>query len=258
MTISWIFLRRFIPILAIGLIFPFSLVFLFIDRPFIFFLSAVITIFLSVFFTWFLIKQNFKKFWPLIFIPLLLCLSAFLFFFFIQNQFFEYFFIPFFIFLIWFFLETIYRFFYQPRKYLAHSLENISFSLNLVSFFWLHSGLFALNIFLNFPFYYFLPLIFFFSFCFMALNFWLAKISLKENFLFIIIPTIFLLEISTALLFLPTNFYFNSFVLTVLFFFLNVLIKDQLFNVLDSRKIKKYLFGAGSLLILIFILTKWK
>lgn len=71
-----------------------------------------------------------------------------------------------------------------------------------------------------------------------------------QKILYTLIPALVLVEIFWSLSFLPTNFYINSFIITVSYYIISGLIKNRLNNNLSKKVIRKYLLIGGLCLLL--------
>ncbi|MCX7778945.1 MAG: hypothetical protein N2259_01745 [Patescibacteria group bacterium] len=260
MIVSLFIIKRFIPLFTSFLVFVFLLSATFLFPSWIFFLFLSLAIFSSLLLNLFLIKENLKNFWFFLIILFLLETSAVLFLIFIQQPIFKTIFILFLTFFVWLFLEAIFRFLYRPRVYIPYSLENISLTLTLLIIFWFYSSFFALKTFFNLSLPILLSLVFLINLLIIYFIFRQTKVSLEKKILiyYSFFPNLIVLELFYAFLFLPTTFYINGLVLTILFFLMINFLKENLSTLLTERTIKKYLALASFLLILTLILAKWR
>jgi len=217
--------KKYIPILSAVLVFL-LLEFLFFKPTawgtFLIPLFLLIIIFIA----WvFLFGNQFRNFWRLIIQILFLNLSGVLFFLFLKSVFLHHFLFLGLAALNWFLFENIYRLLYQPRLYQPFTLEKISFWLNLLIIFWFFGGFNILNIFLNLN---FVPVVF----LIFLVNCWLGYYFFWSNKLWqrvasgepgrtilpdLLIISLIMTEFYFILLYLPTQFYFNSLILVILY-----------------------------------------
>lgn len=225
--------KKYIPILSAALVF--------LLLEFLFFKPAVwgallMPLFLLVIIFIagvFLLGNQFRNFWRLIIQILFLNLSGVLFFLFLKSVFLDHFLFLGLAALDWFLFENIYRLLYQPRLYQPFTLEKISFWLNLLIIFWFFGGFNILNIFLNLNFALVIFLIFLVNcwlgyYFFWSNKFW-QKVAGAEPGRTIygepgqtilpdlLIISLILTEFYFILLYLPTQFYFNSLILAILY-----------------------------------------
>lgn len=258
MVISLPLLKKFFPLFASFLIFIFSLlaIFLFSYSFFLFFLFSFLAILAALIFLILILEKEIKNFWPFLISLLLFIYNFILFLIFTRNQILKIFFLFFFTFLSWFIFEIIFRFLYLPRKYPVYSLENISWILSFIISFLFFSNLFAFVTLLNFSIVNSLILVFFITLGITWLIFRQIKIPLAKTSLFVV--SLVVMELFYSFTFLPTAFYINGFLLMTLFYLMVSLIKKNKEGELTARTIKKHIFLASLLLILIFILAKWR
>lgn len=256
MVLSLILIKKFFPIFNAFLIFIFSILAIFLFSYFSFFLFSFLAILSSIIFLVIILEKEIKIFWPFLIILPFFIYNYILFFIFTGNQTLKIIFILFLSFFIWFIFEIIFRYLYSPRKYPIRSLESIAWLISLFIIFFLSSNLFALLLFLKFSFFYSLILIFLASLFVSWFIFHQLKISLEKiNFLVVALITT---ELFYTFTFLPTAFYINGFLLTTFFYLMINFIKKNKEGELTLPIIKKHLLLAIFLLILIFILAKWR
>ncbi len=155
------------------------------------------------------------------------------------------------------FLENIFVYIYQHEKYQAHSLENVSNYLNLISIFLFNSSLFGFLIFLNLPFWQISLISLTIFFILTVQTIWVNKIRLEGVWLHILIICLLLFEIFWTTSFLPTAFYVNGLLVATAFYFINNLIRLHLSDALNRKIIKRYSLLCGSVIILILITAQW-
>lgn len=238
-------------------------VFIIVERIFvlpkqIYFLVPIILglVFLAV---WQLAGRKFKetRFWLLVLTPLCFALGGSLFLSFLQGRFIKHFFALFLALALGIFLEVIYSKFHNRIKYQPHSLENISFNLNIITVFFIASGFFSLITFLGFSFLFFWLL---FIVIILLLNYqiiWLAgsRFSIGGWYLFII--TLIMAEVFWAVNFLPTSIYVNGLLLTISYYLLAGLSRNWLLDIKEFKVVKRYLFTSLIILVIILITAKW-
>jgi hypothetical protein len=259
MLISTLFIKKYLPIFNAFIIFIFSLLaFFLIDYSisyFLIFYSLIILFSLVSFLL--LLEKEIKKGWPLLSVFILFLASAIFFVVFIQSLTLKIFFIFIISVLAYIFSIAVFRFFYEPRKYSPYSMENISFSITLLTFTFVISDLFALNNFLEFPIWLCVILSFCISIITLLFIAWLNKIQLeKKFFIFISLMTG---EFFWSLTLLPTSFYINGVISGLLFFIpINLIIKKNKDGLLTEDTLKKHLVLGIVVLFFIFLLAKWR
>jgi len=161
------------------------------------------------------------------------------------------------VFILGLYLENIYLFFYYPAFYQIESLENFSAFLNLLIFFLLAINLNTLNVFLNFQIWLLSLILVAFLSLLILQSFWANKLKTKIRFIYLLILNIIILEIFWGLFFLPTNFYVNSLILTIFFYFSWGIFKSKLKEKLDKRSLQRYLIISIILLLLAIMTSSW-
>jgi len=155
------------------------------------------------------------------------------------------------------YFDSLFLFYYRPDKYHPHSLENLSSFLNLLLFFLVAINLNALNIFLNLSLWT-LSLILIAILSLLLLQaFWINKVKDKLKYLYLFIINIIIIEFFWGLSFLPTNFYVNSIILTILFYLTWGITKSKMNQKLDRRLIWRYLVIGCLLLFCVVMTNSW-
>ncbi len=223
------------------------------------FFTLVILLIVFVFF-WLLFNRKLsKEFWQFFGLPCLFVIFSFLFsVLLLPNNLFKHIFILIIAFLFYLILENIFNFLHRPNIYQTNSIETFFNHLNLLILFFLSSSFYNLIFFLNVPFW-LLSIFFFLIIVFLGFYFfWANKILNNENILYILIITIILAEFFWVVSFLPTNFYVNSLILTLIYYLMVVLSKYYILKILNKRVIRQYLIIAGAALLLTLITAQWR
>lgn len=256
---SFLLVKKIFPAFNAFLILIFSLLAIFLVQYSLifYFVFISLTILSSFLFLLLLLGKETKLFWPLlIFFPLLIALINF-FLIFTKSQWTKIIFIFIASLFSYLFLTTIFRFFYEPRKYPLYSLENLSFSLSFVVSFLLFSIIFTLITFFNFSIIKSLFFVFFISLGLLLFIFWSIKLTIQKKYFPII--SLIILEIFYALTFLPTSFYINGLILTIIFFTMtSLIIRKTKDGLLTTKIIRNHIFFTLLVLILICLLAQWR
>ena len=198
-----------------------------------------------------------KKFWQLVIIPTLFLASGVLFLSFLEGNLFKQIFLIGLVILVWIFLEVIFLRFHLSPKYQAHSLENISTHLSLLTVFLVASSFFSLRIFLGVPLW---LLIISFGFILALATYqliWSSDTKLVTSWPYIGVITIVATEIFWAVSFLPTSVYVNGLVVTVSYYLMTGLARNWLLGIQEGKVIKRYLLISTITLIIILATAKW-
>lgn len=259
MLIPTQFIKKYLPIFNAFIIFVFSLLaFFLIDYSISYFLIFYSLVILFSFISFFLLlKKEIKTSWSLLFAYIFFLAGAIFFVVFIQSLALKISFIFVISILAYIFSISVFRFFYEPRKYSPYSMENISFSIALLTFAFLISDLFALNNFLEFPIWLCVILSFFIAALTLLFISWLNKIRLEKKFF--IFFSLIASEFFWAFTLLPTSFYINGVVFGLLFFIpINLIIKKNKEGLLTEETLKRHLVLGIIILFFIFLLAKWR
>jgi uncharacterized membrane protein len=114
-----------------------------------------------------------------------------------------------------------------------------------------------LNVFLNFQIWLLSLILVAFLSLLILQSFWANKLKTKIRFIYLLILNIIILEIFWGLFFLPTNFYVNSLILTIFFYFSWGIFKSKLKEKLDKRSLQRYLIISIILLLLAIMTSSW-
>jgi len=161
------------------------------------------------------------------------------------------------IFILGLYLENIFLFFYNSALYQIESLENFSTFLSLLIFFLLSINLNTLNVFLNFQLWLLSLILVAISTLLILQSFWANRLKGKMQFIYLLILNIIVLEIFWGLFFLPTNFYVNSLILTIFFYFCWGVFKAKLKDKLDKKSLQRYFIISTILLLLTILTSSW-
>lgn len=224
-----------------------------------------------------------KRFWRFLISPFLFILSSLLFFIFLvlASSFFKQVLILLVSLVLFIVLENIYQFFYERLGFFNYSLENIFNYLNLLTIFLFFSGVYSASIFLQVP----VGLPFAAVVLVAALisyqNLWVLQ-ALREDFkksdhldflsqkvaylirqnrlksvVYVLVPTLLLVEAFWVVSFLPTSFYVNSVFLTLTYYEVASLVKARFQERLTKGLVRGYLaIGVLSLVIVLFT-ARW-
>jgi len=198
-----------------------------------------------------------KRFWFLLFTPLLFFLGSSLFLSFLQGRYIKHFFAVFVAVSLGIFFEVIHSKFHNRIKYQPHSLETVSFNLNIVSIFLLSSGFFSLILFLGFSVLLFATL---FTLTVLFLNFqlaWFTGSRFEISKWYILTIVLIMTEAFWAINYLPTSVYVNAALLTSGYYLLAGLSRNWLLDIKEPKVVKRYLFTTLIISVIILITAKW-
>jgi hypothetical protein len=159
--------------------------------------------------------------------------------------------------LLFFFLHNLNELYTRPDIYRRFTLENLSSHFNLLSVFLFFSSFYTFMFFPPIAFWLTEILVIAIGGILMYQNFWANKIIDPKKRFFIMIIALILAELYLVLAFLPTGFYVNGIILTVVYYILSEISRVYLLGELTTKIIMQRVFIACFVLILIFITTRW-
>jgi len=252
------FLKRFIPIITPLLVFL-TLEFFYLKPDFIYFFILALLIIISAG-TWRIIGKGLVTLearWFYLLTPLSFIVSGLLFILFIENFFAKHL-LTLALSLFWgIFLENIYTYIYRHEKYQINSLENISNYLNLSSVFFLNSSLFGFFIFLNTPLWQLSLISLFASLVLTFQIIWVNKIKPSVALLHLVVICLVLFETFWTVSFLPTAYFVNGLIVTIIFYFLNNIMRLRLTGRLSKMLVRRYIILCGLIMIVLLVTAKW-
>ncbi|OGY44903.1 MAG: hypothetical protein A2729_03935 [Candidatus Buchananbacteria bacterium RIFCSPHIGHO2_01_FULL_39_14] len=198
-----------------------------------------------------------EKFWRYLITPILFFLSGTTFFVFLDGIYFRQGVAIALVIALAVYLEVIFLWFCERLKYQAHSLENISVHLNLVTIFLTASSLVGLVIFIGLPLW---LMIIIFVFFVTLLNYeliWSSGVAPKLGWLYSLVITLAMTEIFWAVNFLPTSVYVDGLIISLSYYLITGLARNWLIGVKEKKVIKRYLFVSLICLLIVFLTAKW-
>lgn len=203
-------------------------------------------------------KINFQEYLLIVLVPFFLVLGQFLFIVFLNTSAYtKHIAIAISQVFLWIFLENIYLKFHHKEKYHEYDMGNIMSFLHIFVIYLMSSSLFGFIIFLGIP-------VWLGSFLMMIIGFFLTLqviiiqgIPLEKAWIFIIMITFLLFEIFWVINFLPSSYYVNAFIFTVMYYIMTGISRNYLLGILQKGVAARYL-GIGIVSLFIILLTaKW-
>ncbi len=208
---------------------------------------------------WRLVGRKFlnRKNWQFIITPALFLISGLIFLSFLGGQTLKHFFLAGLVILVWIFLQVIFlRFHFRP-KYQAHSLENISAYLNLITIFLAASSFFSLIIFLGTSWWILIIIFAIINFLLIYQLTWSNGILFNDSWPYILVITIVLTEIFWAVSFLPTSVYVSGLLVAIGYYLTAGLARNWLLGIKEKKVVLRYLFISSISLVIVLITAKW-
>lgn len=188
---------------------------------------------------------------------LILFSAGFAFLMILSNGFFINLFLIFWSVVIFFYLESVFHFFYPTIKTTAFDLKSVLINFNLLIFFLLNASLLNFLIFLNLAWWWLLIVSFFTSLIILLSQFLVNQIDRKSSLICAAAIALLLAEILTALLFLPVSFYVLTFCLVLVYYLFSSFAVFQFLNKLNRKIILQYLLFAAIILLAVVLTTTW-
>ncbi len=206
-----------------------------------------------------LIKVKFlsRDFCEFIILPFLLFITLSSALFIVGSDWFRQVLILIFAFIFGLYLENIFLFFYRPLQYQSLSFENFSAFLNLIVFFLTVISLNAFGIFLNVPLYLASIILIVVNSLLMLQSFWANKIKNRLKLFYLLILNLIVLELFWCINFLPANFYVDSAIITILFYFIWEIFKAKLNEKFEIKFVWRFAIMILILLLLVIISSRW-
>jgi len=195
--------------------------------------------------------------WPLLVTPILFMASGFMFLFFVEKVLVKQISIVAFMFLWWVFMENMFLFLYQPVRYQAYALENITAYLNLATVFLVGASFNSLILFLGYSDWMLLLLMFAILLILILQTYSINKISIRENYASIVILAILTAEIFWVSRFFPTSYLVNGLFIAIVFYFSTGIVRHLFLESLDKHIVKRYLWISLSVLLLVVTTARW-
>lgn len=196
-------------------------------------------------------------FWVFMGTPMLLWLSAMVFFFFLEDPVSKWIIASVVSLGIGLYAENCFSFYHMPSGYQAYALENLSLVLYVASGFFFTSGAFGAELFLLLPTW--IPtLIVFFAVLFATVAvFWVSKIGFETGRPYALVGAMLMAELYATLSMLPTSFVTNAAVFAVLLYAFLVLARANVLERLSRNMILRSAGFVGVLLVIILFSARW-
>jgi len=160
-------------------------------------------------------------------------------------------------FVYWLYLEAIFHDFYSTDKKYILSLKNITSYANILIIFFLTAALISFNIFLNWPGYAVLLILFgaYFLMSYLAL----AKNGLKpfEAQTFAMVLAVIMSQVVGAMMLWPNSFYVIAFMAAIIYYIIYNLSLSWFNKALSRGLVAKYLLFGGLVIIIVLASARW-
>ena len=157
-------------------------------------------------------------------------------------------------FIYFIYLQNIHLYLNKPDKYQTNSLENITGYTSLIILFFVYAASFNLLIFLSWPIYYPVAIVFATTFVISFILLWFNKIEYKNNWLYALIFSLVITELFWVFSYLPISYLVVSIVLTIIYYIMFNINLHGLLLSLHKKIVLRFLI-IGILSILLILLT---
>lgn len=153
--------------------------------------------------------------------------------------------------------EYVFQYMHIPATYQPYSLEYLSLFLNLLTVFFLSSIGFGSILLLQTPLF-LVALVAFFLFLFVIYGtFWVSKAHESKIKPYAFSGAVLLTELFVAVSVLPSSYYTNAALLTILFYLFIGLTRAHVLRTLSSTVTKRYVTISGVLLLIVILSSQW-
>ena len=155
------------------------------------------------------------------------------------------------------YFRTVYRFLIDIKEYQADGLENISSYGNFLSFYFIASAIYGLQVFLNINIWILMIALLLAILVIIYQVFWANRIDVNARFFYMLIIGLILVEMAWAASFMTLSFYILGLVLAVCYYMIIGLTRFYLLNTLSRSIIKSYLIFGFSSILLVLLTSNW-
>lgn len=196
------------------------------------------------------------EFWMLLGTPLLFLVSSFGLLLFLENQTAAAALGAFVSLFVFFFAEHVFSYVHLPANYETYAIEHLSLVLNVASVFFVSVVAFGTRIFLTAyaPLWLLSALFFVVSLFVIFGTLWASKVSPSKARLYAVCGALLVTEIFLTVTFLPTGFYTNAAILSLIAYLFLGLTRARFVESLSKSTVQRYV-GTGVVLLLVILGT---
>jgi len=198
-----------------------------------------------------------KNFWHFLILPLLTTLAAWLcLIFFVDTLYFHLVSVGVGL-LLYFLINQYYLYFYVPFKYQPYSLESLSLYVSILAALFFLVASFGSLILLQIAKHWLVLALLVFFFLLTYQYFWINKHNWSKSWIFVLVIVLLIVELFVVTAYLPTGYYVNSLIITVVYYLTLGISKQSLSGNLSKKKIAGFLIVGGLCLLLVLISARW-
>lgn len=159
--------------------------------------------------------------------------------------------------LYWLYLGNVAIYHFDFKNYHTSAIENVSSYMNLISLFCLTIVAYAAEALLNTSLAIMGSVMILFVVLILLQSIWAARIDSQKRFLYVLTMAIIMIESFWVVAYLPSNFYLQGFLLTVLYYGAWGLLKSNLLGIFSKRLLIRYLGLCGLAIIAVILTARW-
>ncbi|MFA5358302.1 MAG: hypothetical protein WC310_00590 [Patescibacteria group bacterium] len=200
---------------------------------------------------------HYKEFWRFLITPGVFILAVYFFIMILESGFWQQFMVFFANIIFLLILQNLFDRFYLPAGYPARSFESISGNVNIISLFLFLTVAYSFIAFLNFSVWLSATFFLFLAIMLIYQTMWISGITVKQSWLYLIVIGLLLLETFWSLVFLPNTYYVKALVISLVYYALINLARNQLIGLLNRKMVLRYLLISVIVLGLIWGTAQW-
>jgi len=198
-----------------------------------------------------------KEFWMYVITPLFFILAIFGMISLLENMIIQQALIIIGALLYWLYLSNVAVYNFDFQNYHSSAIENVSSYMNLISLFCLSIVAYAAEALLNTSLAMMGAMMVVFVALILLQSIWAARIDSQKRFLYVLTMGIIMIESFWAVAYLPSNFYLQGFLLTIIYYGAWGLLKSNLLGIFSKRLLIRYLGLCGLAVIAVIITAQW-
>ncbi len=156
-----------------------------------------------------------------------------------------------------FFAEHLFKFIHLPSLYQPYALEHTSLVLHVASMFFLSTAFYGLQTFLRMPIWLLATVFLMFSGLMVYETLWVSKIRDAKAVRVALIGGLMFTELFVVLSFLPTSFYVNAAISTLVFYSFLGVMRASFLQRLSKDILKRYVILGLILIVALLATAKW-
>ncbi len=155
------------------------------------------------------------------------------------------------------FLEHVFRFIFAPGLYQPYALEHTSIVLHIASVYFFTTMFYGLNTFLHVPIWLLALIFFVLAIAYVYETLWVSKIPAAIAASMALLGGWLLVQLFVAISFLPTSFFVNAALVSVVFYVFLGVVRARLLQRLSEEVTRRYAIFGAALFVLILVTAQW-